>query len=119
MRLVHAAVLAGDFRQLDDFFRRRKRTGLVEQPGAEPERAVLHRLLDQIPFLLDFLRRRLAIDAADHRLPYGALSNEEPDVRRLLKLGELLEKWREGQRRRAVGPFDQRGDALPYVVVSG
>ena len=119
VRDVNAAVPARDLRQLDHFFDRRERARHVEQPGAHAERAGLHAVLDEAAHLVELGGRRPPVRAAEHRLAHRSLPDERPDVDRFLRRVELVEKRPERHRRSAVGPFDQRRDALPDVIVRG
>ena len=110
---------AGDFRELDDLRGRRERSRHIEQAGAQTEGAVEHALADQAAHLLDLVGGRLAVDRADHLLAHRSLPDERPEVRRDVRRRDLIEKRLDRQRRRAVGPFHQRGDALADVVVGG
>src|SRR6266404_5493501 len=98
VRDVDSSETAGDSRQLDDLVCWGERTGHVKQPGAEPERAVLHALLDQRTHLLQLFGVRPAIGVADHRRAHRALADETADVDGLCQSFEPVEKWFERNR---------------------
>ena len=119
VRDVDAAHAAGDLRELDDFCGRRERARHVEQPGAQAERAVFHPLPHEAAHLVDLGGRRLAVHRTDHLRRAPSPADERAEVRRHTSGRDALEKRLDRQRRRSVGPFHQRGDALPHVVVGG
>src|SRR5439155_7593872 len=87
------------------------------QTRAQAECAVQHPLPHEIAHLLEFLRRRLTIDQSDDLLAYRSLPDEQSEVRRDMNAGQTIEKRLDWQRRRPVGTFHQRRDALTHVVV--
>ncbi len=119
VRDVDAAHRSGDPRELDHFLGRRERAGHVEQPGAQAEGALLHAFPHERAHLLELLSRRRPIDLAHHRATHRSLADEHGEVRRDTHLLHLREKWPQWHRRSAVGTFDERGHALPHVVVGG
>ena len=119
VRDVDAAHAAGDFRELDDFGRRRERPGHVEQARAQSERAVLHALAHEDAHLLDLVRRRLAVDRSDDLIAHGALADEQREIRRDARRREAIHEPLDRQRRRSVRSFDERRHALPHVIVGG
>ena len=96
----------------------------VKVPGrrttrAQPERAVVHALRDERAHLVQLGARRRPIDFAHHFAAHRTLADEHREVGGDALRLHLGEKRRERNRRAAVGAFDQRGDALPHVVVGG
>ena len=65
VRLVDAAELAGDARQLHHLFERRVVAGHVEEARAQPERAFAHAGPDQLAHPLELLGRGHAVRLAD------------------------------------------------------
>jgi hypothetical protein len=47
MRRVHASIRTDDLLQLDDFCGRRESARNIEKPGAETERTIMHRLVNE------------------------------------------------------------------------
>ena len=92
VREVDAAVARGDFGELDDLVGRGEPVGHVLQRRAEAERALLHRLRDELLHLLEFRRRRRPIVLADDVVANAAGADERADVdRRTRPLLEPLE----------------------------
>ena len=118
VRDVDAAHASRDLRELDHFGGRRERAGHVEQSGAQAERAVVHPLADE-PAHLARARRRSPCGRPG-RSPRRARC---PGRRTVPKFGvtsrrrDAVEERLDRQRRRPVRPFDDRGHALPHVVV--
>jgi hypothetical protein len=77
---IHAAVARGDPGKLDDLVSRREPVGYVLQGSAHAERALLHRLRDQLFHRLELLRRRRPVILTDHVRPQAAGADEARHV---------------------------------------
>jgi hypothetical protein len=75
-------MLRRDRRELDDLRGGREPVRDVLQRGAEPDRALLHRLGDQLPHALELGGRRRPIVLADHVVPDAARADEGGNVDR-------------------------------------
>ncbi len=108
MREIHAAVPRGDLRELDDLVSRCEAIGHVLQRRAEPERALLHRLRDQLPHLLELGCRCGTVGFADHVVANAARAHQRGDVdRRPRSILEPLEVV--GQRAPVLRDAEVRG----------
>ncbi len=113
---AHAPHHLGD---LDDFLGGREVAWHIEQSGGEAERAVAHGLRGQRLHLFDLFGRGLAVGQADHFLADASLPHHGGEVDRDGRFGDAVEEWREGQRRAAVRPFHDRGDAFAQIILRG
>ncbi len=118
VRDVDTAEPASHLRELDDFARRSERTWHIEKTGAQPERAVLHRLLDKRAHTVQLACGGRAIGCPDHGRPNRSLADEASDVHRLLEQLQACQKRRERNRRAPVRALQEGRDALAHVVVS-
>ena len=64
VRRVDAAGIGGDLRQRDDFVGLRVEARDVAKPGAQSERALVHRLPDHLRHARELVRRRRAVRRA-------------------------------------------------------
>ena len=80
VRDVDAAVLMRDFRQFDDLIGFRKTRRHVLQRSRNSERAVFHRVGDQLLHLLQLGRRGRAIVIADDVLAHLGRAHERAEV---------------------------------------
>ena len=90
VRVVDAAVLRRDLRQLDDFLGLGVVGRDVEESGREAERAVLHRLAHEVAHFVEFLDGGGAVLHADHPLAGPRVAGEEADVGRDLEVIDVL-----------------------------
>ena len=110
---VEAAAPGGGLRELDELVGRGIAADVVLEARGQAERALGHPLLDEGGHLRDLLGRGLAPEVlAHHEAAHGLVADHRHHVdrgRRLLALREVL-----GDRpgRVAVGPEDERRDAL-------
>ncbi len=119
VRDVDAAEPGSDLRQFNDLIGLGERARHVEESRAQAEAAVLHPFLDERPHLLQLVRRGLSIDLADDARADGPLADERTDIDGLLQRLEFREERRERHGRGTVGSLDERGHALPDIVVGG
>ena len=115
---VNATVRSGDLGQLNNFLRLRERAGQVNQARRQPDRAVLHRLLDVAFHLRQLgLRRRAEKGAAHCLASHGIVADERADVGGDVCCLELLEILAEVQPRAAAVSQHERRHAHAEEVL--
>jgi len=92
---IDAVVRGSDFREGDDLVGFGKGTGHVDQTGAQADRAVLHRLIDEGLHRRELCFIRCADENAAHALlAHGAMTDQRGDIDGDSGLLELFEKLR-------------------------
>src|SRR5690606_2452868 len=91
VRDVHATVLRGDARELDQLARLRVERRRVDQRGADAERTLLHGLSHQRAHALQLIGRGRPVLVADLVDTHRRRADERRDVRRDPTLDQVLE----------------------------
>src|SRR5205814_10369368 len=79
---VEAIVLAHDLGEGRDLVDGAVRARRVDQPGGEPDRALVERAREQRPHRRELATRRRSVVAAHHALAEGAVTDERAEVDR-------------------------------------
>src|SRR5215472_16814108 len=77
---VDSAITASDSRQFYDFVRRRKGVRDILERGAQAKCALLHRLCDQFPYLVEFGRVGRTVDFADDVISQASGADKRSQV---------------------------------------
>src|SRR3954470_13530256 len=88
MGRVDSAPRRGDLGEGHDLIRFREGSRLVDEPGREPERALVHRLRDELLHPLELRRRRLHVVEPEHRPPNLGRPDQDGEVHRRTRLAQ-------------------------------